>query len=984
MPAGAAADELVGREKEVDLLDRELDALGGGRTARTVELVGEPGIGKTRLMHSARLSARQRGHLVLAGRATEFEQPIPFAVIVDALDDHLSELSEEVLTPLGAERLGLLATVFPAVAAWVPLPAGNGLVTERYRMHRAIRALLELLAAPAGLLLMLDDVHWADPASIELLEHLRRHPPRAPLLIVMGYRPSQVPARLVAPMAGDDAGLIRVELGPLSVTDVNRLLGPDASPGRGRLLHRESGGNPFYLHALRSAPVDPLTGMPAVSGASRQVIGAELAALSPLQALVANAAAVAGDPVDPQLISVVTELDLAETLEILDQLTARDLLRVTEDGRRTHYRHPLVRHVAYICAPASWRLGAHRRAAAALARRPGDTAALLRAQHLVRSADPGDTETVEVLRWAAGHTGTYAPATAAHFLAAALRLTPDTPASAAERRELRIALASALTSDGRFDEARDLIRGVLGWIPAGHHEQRVRAVLLAAQVERLLGRNEVARLLLTDELGRMTASEPAQAEPGPAAVAIEELKLEVARSAVNCAVAADDRPLLTGIADFARTHGLTSLEAAAVGVHAVSAHAIGDREEAVRLTDQAAALVDSLPDEELARHPHAASRLAAAEIDLGRLESAVAHAERGLTVARRSGRSYLVIQMGVTLTVAYRKLGRLPEALACTEDMVDASELTGSHYLRGISHCLHAGVRAVLGEAPDRRALAEHATVVIASRSWWSRAALILAAEAMLADGSDAGAQECRRILVSGHDELTIFSLLHRPFAYRLLTRAELRLNQLEAAARWATLAEATADPALAGQVGLAQLARANVLFCGGSPHRAAALANAAAAKFLAATMPHEASRALLIETDCLLAIGDQPGARLRLEEAADLLHTCGAYEPQAVAVRKLRRIGRRAGRIDRVTDLTTSLPLGAAGSTEPLTAREDEIARLVGIGLTNQQIADRLVVSVRTVTTHVSNIFRKLGVVSRAELAAHLAGHNPANSTFR
>ncbi|WP_279582637.1 AAA family ATPase [Fodinicola feengrottensis] len=661
MPAGAAADELVGREKEVDLLDRELDALGGGRTARTVELVGEPGIGKTRLMHSARLSARQRGHLVLAGRATEFEQPIPFAVIVDALDDHLSELSEEVLTPLGAERLGLLATVFPAVAAWVPLPAGNGLVTERYRMHRAIRALLELLAAPAGLLLMLDDVHWADPASIELLEHLRRHPPRAPLLIVMGYRPSQVPARLVAPMAGDDAGLIRVELGPLSVTDVNRLLGPDASPGRGRLLHRESGGNPFYLHALRSAPVDPLTGMPAVSGASRQVIGAELAALSPLQALVANAAAVAGDPVDPQLISVVTELDLAETLEILDQLTARDLLRVTEDGRRTHYRHPLVRHVAYICAPASWRLGAHRRAAAALARRPGDTAALLRAQHLVRSADPGDTETVEVLRWAAGHTGTYAPATAAHFLAAALRLTPDTPASAAERRELRIALASALTSDGRFDEARDLIRGVLGWIPAGHHEQRVRAVLLAAQVERLLGRNEVARLLLTDELGRMTASEPAQAEPGPAAVAIEELKLEVARSAVNCAVAADDRPLLTGIADFARTHGLTSLEAAAVGVHAVSAHAIGDREEAVRLTDQAAALVDSLPDEELARHPHAASRLAAAEIDLGRLESAVAHAERGLTVARRSGRSYLVIQMGVTLTVAYRKLGRLPE-----------------------------------------------------------------------------------------------------------------------------------------------------------------------------------------------------------------------------------------------------------------------------------------------------------------------------------
>src|SRR5882762_5772028 len=137
VPAGAAADELVGREKEVDLLDRELDALGGGRTARTVEIVGEPGIGKTRLMHSARLSARQRGHQVLCGRATEFEQPIPFAVVVDALDDHLAELPPDRLAVLGPERLSLLATVFPAVAAWAPLPAGNGLVTERYRMHRA-------------------------------------------------------------------------------------------------------------------------------------------------------------------------------------------------------------------------------------------------------------------------------------------------------------------------------------------------------------------------------------------------------------------------------------------------------------------------------------------------------------------------------------------------------------------------------------------------------------------------------------------------------------------------------------------------------------------------------------------------------------------------------------------------------------------------------------------------------------------------------
>lgn len=974
VPGGVAADELVGREKELDLLDRELDALGGGRLnggqqlARTLEVVGEPGIGKTRLLRSVRVSAQRRGHLVLAGRATEFEQPIPFAAIVDALDDHLAELPPDELAGLGPERLSLLAAVFPAVAVTTPAPANNELVTERYRMHRAIRALLEQLATPNGLVLTLDDVHWADPASIELLEHLRRHPPRARLLLVMAYRPSQVPARLVASMAGEDAGQTRMELGPLSVTDVSQLLGPDVSPARGRVLHRESGGNPFYLHALRSAPADPLTGLPAVSGASRQVISAELSALSPVQALVAYAAAVAGDPVDPQLVAVVTELSQAEALEVLDQLLTRDLLRITEDGRRMQFRHPLVRQVAYVCAPASWRLGAHRRAAAALAVRQGDTAALLRAQHLVRSADPGDTETVGVLRWAAEHTGTYAPAAAAHFLAAALRLTLDAPGAAGDRRELSIDLATALTADGRFDEARDLIRDVLRWLPTGHSDQRVRAVLLAAQIERLLGRNEVARLLLTGELGRLAASVRAPGESAnPAAIATAELKLELARSAVDGAVTSRDRPLLVEIIDFARAHELASLEAAAVGVHAVAANAVGDRAEGLRLTDLATELVDALPDEELARHPHAASRVAAAELDLGRLTSAVTHAERGLAVARRSGRSYLVIQMGVTLTVGYRLLGRLPDALACTEDMVDAAELTGSHYLRGIAHCLHAGVNAVLGVAPDRRALAEHATIVLGSPSWWSRAALILAAEAMLVDGSDAGADECRRILVSGHDDSTLYALLPRPFGYRLLVRAELRRNHYDAALRWAALAESTADPALPSQIGIARLARANVLFAAGDAADAAELAGAAAALFREAGMRHEASRSLLIEADSLLAAGHQPAARLRLEEAAELLHACGARKLHGITMRKLRRIGRQP----RVTDLPRGMP--ADQSPEALTAREAEIAQLVGVGLTNQQIADRLVVSVRTVTTHVSNIFRKLGVASRAELAAQL-----------
>ena len=183
---------------------------------------------------------------------------MPFSALIDALDDHLEARRDELAERLGAGQARRLATVFPALAAKMPAePDGaepgegadqSGMV--RYRLYRAIRQLIEELAAPAGLALILDDVHWADDSSAEFLDHLVRHPPRGNVLVTAAYRPAQVTPRLAALVMGAGARARQVTVGPLDQAEVEEFLGPRVNRTRGRALYEASGGNPFYLEAL--------------------------------------------------------------------------------------------------------------------------------------------------------------------------------------------------------------------------------------------------------------------------------------------------------------------------------------------------------------------------------------------------------------------------------------------------------------------------------------------------------------------------------------------------------------------------------------------------------------------------------------------------------------------------------------------------------------------------------------------------------------
>ena len=161
-------DQLIGRADELGSFEAILEGLDG-RTACAVELVGEPGIGKTRLLRELAARAESRRHLVLSGSCSELEHDLPFSLFVDALDEYVEGLEPAQLATLPDDARAELGRVLPSLASVEP-GAATFLQDERYRTHRAVRALLEQLAEAGPLVLILDDAHWADPASVELLE----------------------------------------------------------------------------------------------------------------------------------------------------------------------------------------------------------------------------------------------------------------------------------------------------------------------------------------------------------------------------------------------------------------------------------------------------------------------------------------------------------------------------------------------------------------------------------------------------------------------------------------------------------------------------------------------------------------------------------------------------------------------------------------------------------------------------------------------
>jgi len=253
------APELQGRDEELAAIAEVLDAVGGGGR-RLLVLRGEAGIGKTLLLTHLREQAAARRLVVLESRGSEHEQDVPLVPVLDALEERLRSVPDRVLLGLGDEALQRLSSVLPGLpgtAAGPPAAAsGREAGTERWRLHRALARLVGVVGTGSPTVLVVDDVHWADPATLEFLEHLVRRPPAEPHLLALATRPAPAVRRLLTGhRAGNDGSAVTLDLRPLPRSAAAGLLDAIPAADERERLYVESGGR-----VRRAAPGPPRRG----------------------------------------------------------------------------------------------------------------------------------------------------------------------------------------------------------------------------------------------------------------------------------------------------------------------------------------------------------------------------------------------------------------------------------------------------------------------------------------------------------------------------------------------------------------------------------------------------------------------------------------------------------------------------------------------------------------------------------------------------
>jgi ATP/maltotriose-dependent transcriptional regulator MalT len=962
---------LVGRVEELGSIDAVLDGLERGEPA-ALAVLGEPGIGKTRLLAEVGVRADDRGCLVLTGSAPELESDLPFWVFVDALDEYVRSLPPSILDALGGEARMRLGQALPSLSG--DSTDGSTSPQDRYRIHRSVRELLEALAAAKPLVLVLDDLHWADPASVELVGALLHQPPAAPVAIALGVRPRQVPGRLTASFerASRAGTLVRLELDALTLGEARELLGEEVADVA--VLHDESGGNPFYLEQLArsvgraSTPAADTVALVSldVPRSVADALSAELAGLSRDARLVLEGAAVAGDPFEPELAASVAGTSEIGALEALDELLRLDLVRPTDVPRRFRFRHPLVRRAVYESAPGGWRLTAHERAAGALAERGASAEA--RAHHVDRSARTGDLDAVALLRTAADETAYRAPASAARWLEAALRLLPET-APATERVELLLELWSALTSTGRFEESHAALVDALALVPEEERALRVRLTAACASAERVLRRYGDAHARLAralDDLGDRRSAE--------AVVLMVELSLDSRHRTEYDEMSSWAAQAL----DAARALGDEPLTVVATALLANADAFAGATAEAETHLRDATALVDAMRDEALAPRLDALGNVATAELYIDRFRESCAHSERAIAIAYVTGQTARIPYLAPALGSARVYLGDLAEAAEVLDDAIDATRL--SQDLQGLAWNLFNRSAAALAAGDLDTALATGRESLELTQDFGPsliavRAAVVWAAA--LVENGDAERAIEALVDSSGGEDLAFLPGAWRTKRLELLTRGYLATERADDAARAAAEAEECARASgLRLAEAMAQRAVAAVALHTGDAERAAerALASAAAADVVRA--PIEAALSRILAGRALARAGRTEEAAAELDRAVSELEPRGAVRYRDEAAHELRKLGRTVYR--------RSAPGTADDGLASLTERELELARLVVDRKTNPQIAAELFLSQKTVETHLRNIFRKVGVSNRVELAhaVELAARNADTPT--
>jgi DNA-binding CsgD family transcriptional regulator len=918
---------ILGRDAELAKVKDFLESVSGTPSALSLE--GTAGIGKTTLWQAAVSIARARGHRVLSCRAAEAEARLSYAALGDLFDFELPDLP-------APQKRALDAALLRAEVEGAP--------PDQRAVAVASLGVLRALAVSDPVIIAIDDVQWLDIPSATVLAFVVRRLEDAQIRILVALRVGAGGDPLGLDQAGPAPSLHRVSIGPLREEAMTRLLkdrtqGDLTHPILLR-LHRISEGNPFFAleiaRALTGQGVRPAPGEPLPVPENLQaLLGTRLAALPSSAADLLLVVAAAARPTEELVFAAAARPNRAPA-GIRRAEKAGILQRA---GGRIGFTHPLLGSTVYAAATPEARRSAHRRLADLVAD-PEE-----RARHLALAVSGPDLPVAQALEEAGRHArGRGAPDAAAELLELARKLTP--PGDSAGFLPRSVEAAEYHFDAGDATRATALLEEAIAIARPGRDRGRILFRLASISwldMRRVQGLSKQA----LDEVGDDAALQAAILEHlawvgiyrGDLAVAAEHASASRrwARRIADPAIRADS------LSTFAMVEFLLGRPAQDLMSEAEELEDLAMREGPGSQTTVFTA----------SRTCHGLQLLWAGELDAAR---EVLHQE--LTVYERLGRYVVRDELLCYLAEVECRAGNWDVAARHAQEAYEIDVDSGR--VLGQGHMLFpkALVAALKGDADTARSDAEEglrrclrnedaldaccnqAVLGFLELSLGNPAAAIERLEPVLAFLDELGSPEPGIIPCVPDAIEALVSLGRLDEAERLLDRLE---RQGRAQDRpWAIATAARARGLLTAARGDLPAARSTL--------------EQALLEHRRVPQPFELARTLLVKGEVERRAKQKRAARSALEQALGIFQSLGAPSWAQRAQDDLARVG------------------GTVPPSSELTPTEERIARLVGEGKKNREVAEALFISVKTVEANLSRIFHKLGVRSRTELTRRIA----------
>jgi len=973
----------VGRAEQLAIFDHALARAADGLPGALL-VAGESGVGKTRFTGECCERARAAGARVITGDCVELgEGELPYAPIVGALRELQRDLGPERLSELAGQGRGELARLLPETGE--PAATASDPEFAQARLFEVLIGLLGRVAEEQPLVLIIEDLHWADRSTRDFLSFLLRAARRERLVLVATYRSDELhrrhPLRPFLANAERLEDVQRVDVQPFSRLELSAqllgILGSHPDGAVSEALFVRSGGNPFFAEELHAATADG--NGHALPETLRDALMVRVETLSPEAQQLLRVIAAAGRSVTHGLLAAVSAGGEPQLSDSLREAVTHHVLVQRPGDDRYSFRHALMREAVYEDLLPGERGDLHVRLAEALEAHPelsadsvGAAAELAwhwhQAHELPHALRASIDASVQAERM-------HAPADAARHVENAIELwdrVADPKAAAGTTLVELLGRGAELSyAAGELERAVGLARRRLDQLDGGDPVETARAYERLGRYRWTSGHHRES-LESYVEAAKLIPAEPPTSDRAMVLASLAQIRMLLGQ--IDKSI-----PLAEEAIEIARAVGDRAVESHALNTLGVNVSATGDREAGI------ANLRESLAIDLAREHSDDLHRTYTNLGDIldqdGQVEAAVEMALEGVEAARDSGQNrnwgaFLLAEAGKRCA----RLGRLEQADALVRQALDYG---GEGVSAGNVHLTAMELAAVLGRWDEAEMHLAEARRLL-SRSAGSMWISPLYGAAVLLAEHQGDIEGVRRAVTDAHERMA-------DGEEQAFYSGDMYLPALKAEAGAAERARAGRDAeaeARARESGAALHRRVEELAAAagvrGTPPPQVVADAAIAAAELARIEGRPAAEVWQTAAELNEALGNVvAGAYARLHKAEALLEAGAprddvsgelrsAYEAAAgcgaaVIREQCEAVSRRA-RIP-LTDEPTKAP--SVDNPFGLTPREREVLALVAAGRTNRQIGDELFMSEKTASVHVSRILAKLEVSTRGEAGA-------------